>query len=169
MVYPDLFYLEHQITLIFEPYNINYMARTSTYLNFAGNTEAAFNFYRSVFGGEFGNDGIVRFGDAPPQEGMPPMSDHVKQMILHVELNIVGGHVLMGTDAPEDMGFHVTNGNNVYLNLEPDTREETTRLFQHLSEHGQIIHPLSDMFWGALYGSCQDQFGIHWMFNCTEK
>lgn len=132
------------------------MARTSTYLNFAGKTEAAFNFYKTVFGGEFGNDGITRFGDMAPNE---------RDQVLHVELAITGGHILMGSDAPESMGFNVVQGNNVHLNLEPDTKEEADQLFSALSVNGSMTQPMQDMFWGAYYGSLTDQFGIHWMIN----
>lgn len=145
------------------------MARTSIYLNFPGNTEDAFNFYKSVFGGEFGNDGIARFGDMPHTEGAPPMSDVLKRMIVHVELEIIGGLILMGTDAPEEMGFSVMQGNNVNINLEPDTREEADRLFNALSDGGIMLQPLQEMFWGAYYGHLQDKFGIYWMVNCAQK
>ncbi len=141
------------------------MARTSTYLNFPGNTEEAFLFYKKVFGGEFLGDGIHKFGAMPPMEGMPEMSDEIKNMVLHVELSILGGHVLMGTDAPESMGFHCVPGSQTYINLEPDSREEAARLFQSLSADGNIIDPLADTFWGAYYGSLQDKFGIRWMVN----
>lgn len=144
------------------------MARTSIYLNFPGNTEDAFLFYQSVFGGEFGNDGIARFGDMPHMEGAPPMSDVLKRMIVHVELEIIGGLILMGTDAPEEMGFSVMQGNNVNINLEPDTREEADRLFNALSDGGIILQPLQEMFWGAYYGHLQDKFGIYWMVNCAQ-
>lgn len=146
------------------------MARVSTYLNFPDNTEEAFNFYKSVFGGEFEGDGFNRFGDMPPQEGQPPVSDEVKNLVLHVSLPILGGaNVLMGSDAPAEFGFKVNFGNNVYINLEPDTRAETKRLFDALSEGGQVTMALQDMFWGAYFGSCTDQFGVQWMFNCAEK
>ncbi len=145
------------------------MARTSTYLNFSRNTEEAFNFYKSVFGGEFGSGGIHRFGDMPPMDGMPPMPDEDKNLVMHIELAIVGGHMLMATDAPETMGFTVNFGNNVSINLEPDTREETKKLFDALSEGGRITMVLQDVFWGAYFGSCTDQFGVQWMFNCNEK
>lgn len=145
------------------------MARVTTYLNFSRNTEEAFNFYKSVFGGEFSGSGMSRFGDIPTQEGMPPLLEEDKNLVMHVELPILGGHLLMATDAPETMGFHVNAGNNVHINLEPDTKAETRRLFGALSAGGQITMELQDMFWGAYYGSCTDKFGIQWMFNCTEK
>ncbi|MBN8678170.1 MAG: VOC family protein [Chitinophagales bacterium] len=145
------------------------MARVSTYLNFPNNTEQAFQFYQSVFGGEF-QGGISRFGDVPPQEGAPALSEADKNLVMHVALPILGGvHVLMGTDAPESMGFKVNQGNNVYINLEPDTRAETLRLFKALSDGGKVEMELQDMFWGAYYGSCTDRFGVQWMFNCEEK
>ena len=145
------------------------MARVSTYLNFPRNTEEAFNFYKSVFGGEFGNNGIARFGDIPSQEGMPAMAEEDKKLVMHVELEILGGHVLMATDAPESMGFKVNFGNNSYINLEPDTKSETKKLFDALSAGGIVTMELQDMFWGAYYGSCTDKFGVQWMFNCVEK
>ena len=145
------------------------MARVSNYLNFPGNTEEAFLFYKSVFRSEFGAGGIRRFGDITPPEGMPPLSDADKKLILHVELPILGGHILMATDAPESMGFKVECGNNIHINLEPDTRAETKRLFDALSAGGKITMELMDMFWGAYYGSCIDKYGINWMFNCDKK
>ena len=144
------------------------MASTSTYLNFARNTEEAFNFYKSVFGTEF-NGPIARFGEIPPQEGMPPMADADKNLVMHIELPIVGGHKLMGTDAPESMGFKVNFGNNVYINIQPDTREETKRLFEKLSAGGIGTMELQDMFWGDYFGSCTDKFGVQWMVNCSAK
>jgi PhnB protein len=145
------------------------MARVSTYLNFPNNTEEAFTFYKSVFGGEFGGNGIARFGDIPATEGMPPIAEHDKNLIMHIELAITGGHVLMGTDAPESMGFTVNYGNNVHINLEPDTRAETKRLFDALSAGGTVTMELQDAFWGAYFGSCTDKYGVQWMVNCNEK
>ncbi len=144
------------------------MARVSTYLNFPRNTEDAFNFYKSVFGGEF-NGGIHRFSDIPVADGMPPIPDADKNLVMHVELPITGGHILMGTDAPESMGFNVVFGNSTHINLEPDTKEETQRLFKGLSEGGKVTMELQDMFWGAYFGSCIDKYGISWMFNCAAK
>lgn len=143
------------------------MPRVSTYLNFPGQTEQAFAFYRTVFGTEYSCD-IARFGDGPGCPGQPPLSEADKNLILHIELPILGGHVLMGTDASESMGFRCAAGNNVHLNLEPDTRAEAERLFQALSEGGTVEMPLQDMFWGGYFASFTDRFGIHWMINCTE-
>lgn len=143
------------------------MARTSTYLNFPRCTEEAFNFYKSVFGGEFSGDGIGRFSFVPAMEGMPPLSEEDKNLVLHIELLILGGHVLMGSDAPESMGFALKPGNQVHINLEPDTRVETKRLFDALSAGGTVTQELQEMFWGAYYGSCTDKYGVHWMFNCV--
>jgi PhnB protein len=144
------------------------MSRVSTYLNFPGTTEEAFEFYRSVFGGAF-EGGINRMGDVPPMEGQPALSDMERNLVMHVELAILGGHVLMGTDTPESMGFSLTPGNNVNINLEPDTREEAAALFAALSHGGTVETPLQEMFWGALYGSFTDRFGIHWMINCRPQ
>ena len=144
------------------------MARVSTYLNFPRNTEEAFNFYKSVFGGEFVG-GVNRMGEVPVQVGQPPLSDIDKNLVMHVALPILGGHMLMGTDAPESMGFTLKLGNNVYINLEPDTRAETDRLFAALSAGGKIEMSLQEMFWGDYFGSCTDKFGVQWMFNCSRK
>ena len=144
------------------------MARVCTYLNFSRNTEEVFNFYRSVFGGDFIGP-VARFGDMPPQEGMPALAEEDKNLVMHMELSITGGHVLMGTDAPESCGFTVNFGNNMHLNLEPDTKEETKRLFDALSAGGKVTMELQDMFWGAYFGSCTDKFGVQWMFNYTKK
>lgn len=141
------------------------MARVSTYLNFPGQTEEAFNFYKTVFGGEFSHE-ITRFDVIPPMDGVPPLTDDQKQLVMHVELPILGGHVLMGTDAPESMGFKINYGNNIYISLEPDSRAETKRLFEELSAGGLVTQDLQDTFWGAYYGSCTDRYGVQWMFNC---
>lgn len=144
------------------------MARVSTYLNFPHQTEQAFNHYKQVFGTEF-EGGIKRFGDAPPRPGQPPMDEATKKLVMHVALPILAGHMLMGTDAPETMGFKPVQGNNFSINLEPDTRAEADRLFQGLSEGGKVEMPMTEMFWGAYWGSCKDKFGIGWMINCQSK
>ncbi len=145
------------------------MSRVSTYLNFARNTEEAFNFYKSVFGGEFSGGGIARLGDMPAMEGMPALAEEDKNLIMHIELPILDGYLIMGTDAPESRGFNLNFGNNVHINLDPETRAETKRLFDALSAGGKITMDLQETFWGAYYGSCTDKFGVQWMFNCTGK
>lgn len=146
----------------------NNMTRVSTYLNFQGKTEEAFNFYKKVFKSDFIN-GIKRFGDLPKDPNQTPIAESVKNMVLHIELPIMGGHILMGTDAPKEMGFTVTQGNNMHIQIEPESREEAKRLFDELSVGGKIEQPIQDMFWGAYYGSFTDQFGINWMINYQEK
>jgi PhnB protein len=145
------------------------MSKTSTYLNFTRNTEEAFNFYKSVFGGEFLDGKINRFGEIPPMEGMPPIAEEDKNLVMHVALPILGGHLLMGTDAPESMGFKLNQGNNVYISLHPDSRTEADTLFAKLSEAGEVEMPMQDMFWGDYYGSLTDKFGIKWMVNYTSR
>jgi PhnB protein len=144
------------------------MAKVSTYLNFPRTTEAAFNFYKSVFGTEFSTP-IGRFRDMPPQPDQPPLPAADLDLVMHVALPILGGFELMGTDAPESMGFKVNIGNNLYINLQPDTRAETKRLFDALAAGGKVEMPLQDMFWGAYYGSLTDRFGVQWMLNCDSK
>jgi PhnB protein len=144
------------------------MASVGTYLNFPRNTEDAFNYYKSVFGGDFAGN-IMRFSDTPPEEGAPPLAEADKNLVMHVALPILNGHMLMGTDAPDSMGFKVNFGNNSYICLSPDTRVETKRLFEGLSAGGKVEMDLQDMFWGSYFGSCTDRFGVQWMFDCVEK
>ncbi|GET25081.1 VOC family protein [Prolixibacter sp. NT017] len=145
------------------------MSKVSTYLNFLQDTEKAFNFYKEIFGTELMEPGFMRYGDIPVQEGMQPCPEDEKNLIMHVELPILDGHLLMGTDVPRSMQSQITQGNNVYIMLQPDTRKETRKLFDALSKGGTIEQELQDMFWGDYYGSCTDKFGVHWMFDCTEK
>src|SRR5688500_7696754 len=109
------------------------MPKLNTYLNFAGNTEEAFNYYKSVFGGEFIS--LVRFKDMPIEGTEIPKGDEDK--IMHIGLPI-GQDVLMATDAPESMGFKVNFGNNSYISVHPDTKEEADRIFKALSAGGTV-------------------------------
>lgn len=144
-------------------------ARVCTYLNFDGKTEEAFLFYQSVFKTDFLGKGIERFGDIPASTEHPPVADVVKKMVLHVELPITGNHILMGTDAPKEMGFTLTKGNNMHICIEPETREEADRLFDELSAGGNITMPMADMFFGAYFGEFSDKYGINWMINFQSK
>jgi len=136
------------------------MATINPYLNFPGTAEEAFTLYKSVFGGEF--LGVNRFGDMPDSEKLPP--DTLDQ-IMHIALPIGNGNILMATDAPASMGFKINNGNNFYISVNVDSKEEADRVFAGLSEGGKVEMPLADMFWGAYYGSFFDRFGIGWMVN----
>ena len=144
------------------------MASTSTYLNFERSTEEAFTFYKSVFGTEFVG-GISRHGDVPVPEGQPGPSEEDKQLVINVQLPILGGHLLQGTDAPESMGFTLRQGNNVHICLHPDTRAEADALFEALSAGGNAEMPMQEMFWGDYFGSLVDKFGVQWMINCSSK
>ena len=140
------------------------MSRVSTYLNFMGDTEEAFTFYAGVFGTEFSVP-LQRFGDVPAGPGAPELSEDERDKVMHVELPILAGHVLMGTDMLASMGHELRIGNNSTLNLEPDTREEGERLYAALSEGGSDATGLEPMPWGSLWGTCLDRFGVRWMFN----
>lgn len=140
------------------------MATVSTYLNFRRETEEAFNFYKKVFGTEFLGE-INRYGSMPPHEGVPPLSDADKNLVLHLALPILGGHLLMGSDIVDGMGFTVDMGNNVQISLHPDSREQADELFAKLSEGGKVTSPMMDQFWGDYFGSFIDKFGIYWMIN----
>lgn len=144
------------------------MSRVSTYLNFNRQTEEAFSFYKAAFGTEFEGP-IGRMGDVPPMPGTPELNDDDKNLVMHVALPILGSHMLMGTDILESMGHSLMVGNNMYINLEPNTREETDRLYAALADGAIIEMELQEMFWGDYYGSLTDKFGVRWMFNCTEK
>ena len=141
------------------------MASTSLYLNFKGQTEEAFNYYKTVFNTEFAAP-FMRFGDVPPQPGhdAPPLSDADKNGVMHVSLPILGGTIIMGSDALESMGQVLTDGNNVTISLEADTKVETDRLYNALAEGGSDLAPMRDEFWGY-WGCCKDRFGVRWMFN----
>lgn len=134
------------------------MSQINPYLNFNGNTEEAFNFYKSVFGGEF--TALMRFGNTPGCEDMPEVE---KNGIMHVALPI-GSNVIMGTDVPKSME-QVTFGTNSSICVSVDSRAEAERVFNGLAAGGEITMPLEDMFWGDYFGSFVDKFGVLWMIS----
>jgi PhnB protein len=142
------------------------MSRVSTYLNFMGDTEEAFAFYKSVFGTEYLGPIWRMGGMADPN--LPPLSEAEQNLVMHIELPILAGHVLMGTDMLESQGHELRGGNQMTINLELEDRVETERLFAALSEGGSDLFGLQDMPWGAYWGTCADRFGVRWMFNCYE-
>jgi len=140
------------------------MATLNMYLNFLGNTEEAFNFYRSVFGGEFAV--LMRFKDTPEAPKLPP-EDQGK--IMHIALPIGSNNVLMGTDALESAGHHVTVGSNFSLSFSTDSEVDADRIFSGLSAGGKTTMPLQKTFWGSYFGMLTDKFGTQWMVSYDYK
>lgn len=139
------------------------MKAANPYLNFEGNTEQAFNFYRSVFGGEF--LAVMRFREFGEND-MGVAEDELDK-IAHIALPLGNGHVLMATDAVKSMSKPLKMGNNFYITVEPDTAEEADEVFGALSAGGQVEMPLQKTQWAEKYGSCVDRFGVQWMVNYT--
>lgn len=143
------------------------MTNINPYLNFDGKTEEAFNFYKSVFGGEFVG-GIMRWGDAPgcgEGEGEMKLADADKAKVMHMQLPISEGQSLMGSDSIKGLGPDLNVGNNVTIAIGPDSREEADRIFAGLSAGGDVQMPMADAFWGGYFGSFTDKFGINWLIN----
>ena len=139
------------------------MAAINPYVNFMGNTEEAFNFYKSVFGGEF--LALQRFKDTPHGD---QMSANEKDKIMHVSLPI-GNTILMGTDALESQGHTLTMGNIFSIAISPETMDEAHKIFNGLSAGGVVEVPMEKMFWGAWFGMFTDKFGIKWMINYDDS
>ena len=140
------------------------MKKVNIYLNFPGNTEDAFNFYRSVFGGEF--SAVFRFKDMPMPGEKLRKEDEDK--IMHIALPVGKDDILMASDALGSIGQKLIQGNNIYVSLHPDSRDEADRIFKALSAGGQIEMPIADQPWGDYYGSLKDKFGIQWMVNYSK-
>jgi PhnB protein len=140
------------------------MVTINPYLNFKGNTEEAFNFYKSVFGGEFMM--IQRFKDTP-EAGRISGSDQNK--IMHIALPIGKSTILMGTDVLESAGQTLSLGDNMHLSVSTENEEETKKIFTVLSAGGKVTMPLDKMFWGSYFGMCTDKFGIQWMVSNEQK
>jgi PhnB protein len=141
------------------------MAHISIYLNFMGNAEEAFNFYKKVFKNEFSAP-FMRMSDIPAQPGMPEIAETEKNKIMHVALPTLGGTEIMGTDVLESMGQKLIEGNNVTISLSPDSKTEADRLYTELSKGGADSVAPHEEFWGY-WGTCKDKFGIRWMFNIS--
>lgn len=131
------------------------------YLNFAGNTEEVFNFYKSVFGGEF--LALQRFSDTDAAGNIPEAD---KNKIMHIAFPLSEHTILMGTDSLESMGQKLNAGNNFYLSLDTETKEDADRIFSALGAGGVVEMPMQVTFWGSYYGSFRDKFGIQWMISC---
>jgi len=139
------------------------MAELTPYLTFGSNCEEAFEFYRSVFGGEF--EMVMRFGDNPA-EYQP--AENEKNKIMHMALPVGKKTLLMGSDTPSGMG-PVTGGNNFSIAVHPQSVEEAERLFQGLAAGGKVTMPLGKTFWATAFGMLTDKFGVHWLVNYDEN
>lgn len=140
------------------------MKAVNPYLNFNGNAEEAFNFYKSVFGGEFAM--VMRFKEMPESEKIPSRE---AEKIMHIALPLKNGSILMASDALESMGQKLTGGNNFYICISTESKEEGNRLFDALSAGGKVGMPYEKQFWGAWHGQFADKFGINWMIDFDEN
>lgn len=134
------------------------MALINPHINFNGNAEEAFNFYRSVFGGEFAN--VMRFKDLASAEF--PVAEHEANKIMHIALPI-GENILMGNDVPESLGRTNENENRSKISISAESKEEADKLFMGLSAGGQVEMPIGDSPWGSYFGMFRDKYGIEWM------
>ncbi|MBA4744385.1 MAG: VOC family protein [Muricauda sp.] len=134
--------------------------KVNTYLNFDGKAEEAFNFYKGVFGGDFIAN--MKMGDAPDAE---KLSEEEKNRTMHISLPLSNDTILMASDIVPSMGHSLKKGNNSYISIHPESKEEADRLFNGLSKGGEIEMPMANQFWGDYFGSFVDKFGIHWMVN----
>lgn len=139
------------------------MSTVAIYLNFQGNAEEAFTYYKQVFKSEYSMP-IMRIKDLPADENAPKFAEKELNYVMHVALPITGGTQLMGTDMLESMGHKLIIGNNTTINLLLDTKEEADTLYNALSKNGFDKQDMREEFWGY-WGCCLDQFGIRWMFN----
>ena len=140
------------------------MALINPHMNFNGNAEEAFNFYKSVFGGEFTK--IIRFKDLSSPEF--PIAENDANKIMHIELPI-GKNFLMANDVPEFMGKTNENENRSKIFIHAESREEADKIFNGLSAGGTIEGPIGDSPWGTYFGMFRDKYGIEWMVNFDPK
>ncbi len=136
------------------------MTTINPYLTFNGNCEEAFNFYKSVFGGEFRH--IGKFKDMP-KDRKYPISDSDKNKVMHVSFPISKETILMGSDTSGEWKERFNQGNNFSISIETDSKDEADRLFNELSQNGLIIISMNKTFWNSYFGMFTDQFGIQWM------
>jgi PhnB protein len=138
------------------------VARVNSYLNFQGQTEEAFGFYAKIFGTEISM--LTRYSDMPAA-GPGELPADERGLVMHAELPILGGHLLMATDMLESMDQQTRIGNNITLCLDVDSRADADRIYDALSDGGSEGSPMADMPWGAYWGVVLDRYGIRWMVN----
>ena len=141
------------------------MATVNAYINFKGNCEQAFNYYKAVFGSEFSM--FSRFSEMPPQEGME-LSEADKNKIMHVSMPISEETILMGSDVGGEWATDLTVGNNITLSISADNKDQADHFFSKLSEGGKVTMPMDKTFWGSYFGMCTDKFDINWMIGFGE-
>lgn len=139
------------------------MKHLNIYIHFKNNCEEAFNFYRSILGGEY--EALSRYGELPQQEGMPPIAEEDKNLVMHMTLPIGNTTKLMGSDMAGNWAAGLNSGNNFSVSLETESKEEADAIFTGLSADGKVTMDMQDTFWGSYFGSFQDKFGINWMIN----
>lgn len=142
------------------------MTTVNVYLTFNGNCLEAFNFYKSVFGGEFPYVG--RFKDMPADAGQP-VSPEEGDKIMHISLPISQETMLMGSDTGGEWASSFAQGNNFSLSINADSKESADHLFNSLSAGGMVTMPMDKTFWGDYFGMLTDQFGINWMISFNEN
>jgi PhnB protein len=142
------------------------MTTVNVYLNFNGNCEEAFNFYKSVFGGEF--PFLGRYKDMPPGVDGKKCAPEDEKRIMHVSLPISKETMLMGSDTGGEWASNFTQGNNFSISITTDSKSEADRLFNSLSAGGNVIMPMNKTFWGDYFGVFADKFGINWMVSFNE-
>lgn len=140
------------------------MAQINPHINFNGNAEEAFTFYKSIFGGEFLK--IMRFKDLSSPEFQ--VAENEANKIMHIALPI-GKNILMGNDVPESMGRTNENENRSKISISAESKEEADQLFNGLSEGGTIEMPIADSPWGSYFGMFRDKYGIEWMIDFDPK
>lgn len=145
------------------------MTTINIYLTFNGNCKAAFDFYRTVFGGHFSH--VSTFGEMPPQEGIPKIPEEKKDEIMHIGLPISDETILMGSDNGGEWAMELKQGNNFSISIATDSKQKADTYFNKLAEKGQVTMPIEKTFWGDYFGMLTDPFGINWMvsFNENEK
>jgi PhnB protein len=141
--------------------------KINSYINFDGNCEQAFDFYKEVFGGKFSWKG--KFKEMPVQDGSQPVSGPMGERIMHVALPISKETALMGSDTMPGMGPPFVFGNNFTISVDAGTRAQADRYFHKLSYEGKVNMPMADQFWGAYWGTCTDKFGVNWMISFSTQ
>lgn len=142
------------------------MKAVNIYLTYNGNCKEAFDFYKSVLGGEYSH--FNTFGEMPQQEGMPPVKEEDKNKVMHVSLPIGEHTVLMGSDTGGEWAKSFKQGNNFSVSVSTDKKEEADRIFKELSKGGTVMMPMENTFWGSYFGMFTDKFGINWMVSFDE-